>query len=262
MDLSNIKMVVTDMDGTLLNSNHEVSNRFFELFQILKKKGIHFVAASGRQYHSLVDKLAAIKNDVLFIAENGAIIKRREETLLTTPLLQEHLKTILDEVSAIKEAHPVLCSTNNAYVNGHSDKFLKLLKEYYTQFEVVENQLEIDEEILKVAVYHFENSEEFIYPRVKNLEDRLKVKVSGSNWVDISHLDAHKGFALEKVMKEYGIASNELLVFGDYNNDVEMLQLSDYSFAMANAHPNVKKIAKYETTSNNDFGVERILALL
>ena len=262
MDLSHIKMIVTDMDGTLLNSNHQVSNRFFELFEILKKKGIHFVAASGRQYHSMVDKLNPIRNDVLFIAENGAIIKKREETLLTTPLLKEHLKTVLDAVSNIKEAHPVLCSANNAYVNGSSDKFLNLLKEYYTQFEVVENQLLVNEETLKVAVYHFENSEEFIYPKVKNLEDILKVKVSGSNWVDISHPNAHKGFALKKMMKEYEIASNELLVFGDYNNDVEMLQLSDYSFAMANAHPNVKRIAKYETTSNNEFGVERILELL
>ena len=52
------------------------------------------------------------------------------------------------------------------------------------------------------------------------------------------------------------------MVFGDYNNDLEMLALTDYSFAMANAHPDVKKIAKYETRSNNDFGVEQILEKL
>lgn len=262
MDLSHIKMVVTDMDGTLLNSKHEVSNRFFELFKVLKKKGILFIAASGRQHHSMVDKLTTIKDDMLFIAENGALIKDKDETLLTTPLPKEQLKTILDLVSNIEEAHPVLCSSNSAYVNGSSPEFLSLLKEYYTQFDVVENQLKINQEVLKVAIYHFENSEEFIYPSVQVLEDTLKVKVSGANWLDISHPDAHKGFAVKQVMKKYGIASNELLVFGDYNNDIEMLSLTDYSFAMANAHPNVKKVAKHETTSNNDFGVERILALL
>jgi HAD superfamily hydrolase (TIGR01484 family) len=71
MDLSRVKMVVTDMDGTLLNSNHEVSNRFFELYAALKQRGILFVAASGRQYNSIVDKLGPIKNEIIVIAENG-----------------------------------------------------------------------------------------------------------------------------------------------------------------------------------------------
>lgn len=247
------------MDGTLLNSNHEVSDRFFELFKELKKRGIHFVAASGRQYHSMVDKLDTIKNDMLFIAENGAIIKNKEETLLTTPLEKKHIQKVLNTISSISDAHPVLCSENNAYVNGSSDRFLKLLSEYYTQFHVVENQLDVTDEVLKVAIYHFDSSEEFLYPSVKYLEDSLKVKVSGANWVDISHPNAHKGFALEKVMIEYGISSNEVIIFGDYNNDIEMLQLSDYSFAMANAHPNVKKVANYETSSNDAYGVEKIL---
>ncbi len=247
------------MDGTLLNSNHEVSDKFFELFKELKKRGIHFVAASGRQYHSMVDKLDAIKNDMLFIAENGAIIKNKEETLLTTPLEKNHIQTVLNTISSMADAHPVLCSENNAYVNGSSDRFLKLLSEYYTQYNIVENQLHVTDEVLKVAIYHFESSEQFLYPGVKHLEDSLKVKVSGANWVDISHTNAHKGFALEQVMTEYGISSNEVIVFGDYNNDIEMLQLSDYSFAMANAHPNVKKVANYETSSNDAYGVEKIL---
>ncbi|MBO6532955.1 MAG: HAD-IIB family hydrolase, partial [Muricauda sp.] len=99
-------------------------------------------------------------------------------------------------------------------------------------------------------------------PHVKHLEGDLKVKVSGANWVDVSNKNAHKGYALQKVMDEYQIASHELMVFGDYNNDLEMLELSDYSFAMANAHPNVLKTAKYTTHSNDDFGVERILEKL
>ena len=65
MDLSQIKMVVTDMDGTLLNSKHEVSPRFFEIFEELKKKDIIFVAASGRQYNSMVAKLESIKTDII-----------------------------------------------------------------------------------------------------------------------------------------------------------------------------------------------------
>lgn len=262
MDLSKVKMVVSDMDGTLLNSNHEVSSQFFELFTDLHKQGIHFVAASGRQYHSMLDKLSSIKSKITFIAENGALIKRNDEVLLTTPIDKKAINGILDAVHSVTNAHPVLCSENNAFVDGASDDFLNLLREYYSSFEIVANQKEVDIEVLKVAIYHFEDSEKYIYPKVEHFENDLKVKVSGSNWVDVSHKNANKGFALEKVMREYNVSRDELLVFGDYNNDIEMLELAKYSFAMENAHPNVKRVAQYQTTNNNDYGVERILEQL
>ncbi|PWL37390.1 Cof-type HAD-IIB family hydrolase [Flagellimonas aquimarina] len=259
MDLSKIKMVVSDMDGTLLNSKHEVSNRFFEIHKELKQRNIQFVAASGRQYHSMVDKLEAIQDDVIFVAENGAFVKRKEEVLLTTPIDKKHVNSILSLIARTTNVHPVLCSKESAYVRGNSGKFLEMLKEYYTEFEIVEDQTKVKDEILKVAIYHFESSEEHIYPVVKHLEDTLKVKVSGSNWVDVSHKNAHKGYALEKLMRTYKINSDEIMVFGDYNNDLEMLQLSNFSFAMANAHPNIQRVAKYNTLSNNEHGVEHIL---
>lgn len=262
MDLSQIKMVVTDMDGTLLNSNHEVSPRFFEIFDELRKKDILFVAASGRQYNSMVDKLHSIKDDIIVIAENGALVKQKGEVLLTTPITKSEVDRILDVVQPLSNAHPVLCSQHGAFANPDSEDFLKLLKEYYSEFEVVEDQTKVDTEILKIAIYHFESSERHIYPAVRSLEDSLKVKVSGANWVDISHQNAHKGYALQKVMDQHQITSNEVMVFGDYNNDLEMLQLSNYSFAMANAHPNVLKVAQYKTSSNNEFGVERVLEKL
>ena len=250
------------MDGTLLNSKHEVSSRFFEIYEELKKKNIAFVAASGRQYHSMVDKLESIKNEILVIAENGALIKKQEETLLTTPINKSEVNRILDTVRPLENVHPVLCCQNNAFVGGDSNEFIDMLREYYSEFEIVEDQKQVDEEILKIAIYHFENSEKHIYPNVKHLEGDLKVKVSGANWVDVSDLNAHKGYALKKVMDDFQIAAHEIMVFGDYNNDLEMLELSDYSFAMANAHPNVLKTAKYTTRSNDDFGVERVLEKL
>ena len=250
------------MDGTLLNSKHEVSPRFFEIYEELKKKNITFVAASGRQYHSMVDKLESIKNEILVIAENGALIRKQEKTLLTTPIDKSQVLRILDTVRPLENVHPVLCCQNNAYVGGDSNEFLQMLREYYSEFEIVEDQKQVNDQVLKIAIYHFENSEKHIYPHVKHLEVDLKVKVSGNNWVDISDLNAHKGYALKKVMDDYQITANEIMVFGDYNNDLEMLELSDYSFAMANAHPNVLKTAKYSTHSNDDFGVERILEKL
>jgi len=259
MDLSKVKMVVTDMDGTLLNSNHEVSARFFELFEKMKQQGIIFVAASGRQYHSIVDKLLPIKNDIIVIAENGGFAVQNETELLATPLPNDSKNAVLDVLDSIENIHPVLCGKHSAYIKSDSKEFEAKLREYYTDYKVVDDLKDFDGEILKIAIYHFESSEKYIYPSVAHLEKTLKVKVSGENWVDISSPNAHKGYALQKVQERFNVTPSETMVFGDYNNDLEMLALADFSFAMENAHPNVKKVANYLTDSNDNYGVENIL---
>lgn len=262
MDLSRVKLVVTDMDGTLLNSDHQVSERFLELFEKLKQRDILFVAASGRQYQSIIDKLEPIKDDILVIAENGGVAMRNGTELLATPLPKSAENKILDVLASIDNIHTVLCGKNGAHILDNSPKFEEKLQEYYSKYNVIDDLKAFEGEILKIAVYHFESSEKFIYPALKPLEDNLQVKVSGQHWVDISSPDANKGFALQKVQELYQITPEETMVFGDYNNDLEMLAKADFSFAMENAHPNVKKTAKYSTSSNDDFGVERILEQL
>ena len=250
------------MDGTLLNSDHEVSDRFFELFKELKKRNILFAAASGRQYNSIVDKLYPIKEDIIVIAENGGFAAHNGIEIVSTPLPTPQKNLVLEALSPIKNIHPVLCSKNNAHISPTSDRFVDKLKEYYTEFEMLDNLMDYGGEVLKIAIFHFESSEKYIYPGVKHLEGDLKVKISGENWVDISSPNAHKGFALQKVQELHSISSSETLVFGDYNNDLEMMAQADYSFAMANAHQNVKDVARYSTSSNDDFGVERVLEKL
>ncbi|MCP4977417.1 MAG: HAD family phosphatase, partial [Maribacter sp.] len=153
MDLSQIKMVVTDMDGTLLNSKHKVSDRFFEIFEELKKRNILFVAASGRQYHSIVDKLETIKDDIMVIAENGALVKEQEKELFVTPLGSNLRKELLESVDTIEGAHAMLCGKYNAYFDGKSIPFLEELKEYYSSYEIHESLAGINDEIVKIAVY-------------------------------------------------------------------------------------------------------------
>jgi hypothetical protein len=262
MDLSKIKMVVTDMDGTLLNSNHQVSDHFFDLFKRLKSQGIIFVAASGRQYNSIINKLYTIKDDIIVIAENGGFVMKQQTELLATALTKHYVHDILKTIDKIPEIHPVMCTKHKAYLTNKSNEFAEKLAEYYTEFEIIESLFDCNSEVIKIAIYHFESSEQHIYPYVKHFEDNLKVKVSGENWLDISSMNANKGFALEKLMKSYNLSSDEVMVFGDYNNDLEMLALSNYGFAMKNAHPNVKKAAKYSTLSNDENGVEHILKLL
>ncbi|UNY97498.1 HAD family hydrolase [Zhouia spongiae] len=263
MDLSGVRLVVSDMDGTLLNSEGKVSERFFELYHELKKHNIHFAAASGRQYHSITDKLAKIAEDITIIAENGGVAKQNGNELLVTHLPKEKIEYLISLLREVDGVYIVLCGKDKSYIETKEISFIDLFNEYYAAYEIVDDLTLVDhKDILKIAVFHFESSEEHIYPVVKHLENEMQVKVSGQNWLDLSHPDANKGTALRFLQNRLGISKEETMVFGDYNNDLEMIHEAYFSFAMANAHPNIKKSARFETASNNDDGVVQILEQL
>ncbi|MGJ8743773.1 HAD family hydrolase [Polaribacter sp.] len=264
MNLSKVKLVVSDMDGTLLNSNGKVSDSFFTLFQQLKKQNIHFCAASGRQYFSITHKLAPIKDEIFVIAENGGIAKKGNDLLLLNAISVEKTLKIIPILRTIKDTHIVLCANDGAYIESNNTEFINLFQEYYHNYQIVDDLTKIaaSKEFLKIAVYHFTSSEEYIYPKINHLESEMLIKISGKNWLDISDEKANKGNALREVQRILNVTKEETMVFGDYHNDIEMMQEAAFSFSMKNAHKDITKIAKFATESNDNFGVERVLEQL
>ena len=263
MDLSKVKMVVTDMDGTLLNSKHEVSDLFFKQFEQLKANNIQFVAASGRQYHSILDKLHSIEKHITIVAENGAYIVKNGEELLVNAIPINALGKLVNSCTNIPDTYIVLCGKRKAYILPSPDVFENTIAEYYTEYEVVSDFNTIpDDEFFKVALCHYGGSEANILPHLSDIDEQWQLKVSGKMWIDISLPSSHKGNAIAQLQEKYNISSEETMAFGDYNNDLEMLKKAKFSFAMANAHPDVKRIANFDTISNDDNGVEHILEKL
>ncbi|CAH8284908.1 hypothetical protein EV196_101162 [Mariniflexile fucanivorans] len=260
MNFSKVKLVVTDMDGTLLNPKSEVSPRFFNQFKELKKRNIHFVAASGRQYQSILDKLDVIKDDISIIAENGGMMKHNNEEHILLKLSLENIKNSIDVLRKIDSVFIVLCGRKSAYIETTDQEFISRFRRYYSEYQIVDDLNKvIDDDFLKIAVYHFESSEKNVLPHLNALKNNMQIIVSGQNWLDISHADANKGYALSRLQKSLGVTKDETMVFGDYNNDLEMLELAYFSYAMENAHSEVKKIARFQTKSNSEEGVETIL---
>ncbi|WP_318036602.1 HAD family hydrolase [Winogradskyella bathintestinalis] len=257
--MKNVKMVVSDMDGTLLNSNHNVSSRFFELFKQLQQQQIQFVAASGRPYYSIVEKLDSIKNHIIIVAENGGLVIKNDKVLLSNIINPNRLSELYHLVTNIANTFPIFCTKDRAFILRASDEKIKTFSEYYSIYTIIDSFEEITDDVIKIALYHASNSESYIFPHVKHLKPELNVVVSGNHWVDISDAITNKGHALSFLQNNLNIKSSETMVFGDYNNDLEMLKCADYSYAMANAHQDVKAVANYETETNDDFGVEKVL---
>jgi len=260
--MKDVKMVVTDMDGTLLNSNHDVSSKFFELFKDLKQQNIQFVAASGRPYYSIVKKLQSIKNDIIIVAENGGLVIQNQNVLLSNQLNPNRVLELYTLVSTIADAYPIFCTQHQAFILRASDDLVKTFSEYYSDYTIIDSFEDITDDVIKIALYHTTNSEKHIFPFVKHLKPELNVVVSGNHWVDISEAITNKGNALSFLQRQLNITPSETMVFGDYNNDLEMLTCAKYSYAMANAHPNVKNVANFETESNDNNGVELVLEQL
>jgi hydroxymethylpyrimidine pyrophosphatase-like HAD family hydrolase len=119
-----------------------------------------------------------------------------------------------------------------------------------------------DDEFLKIALCDLNGAEQNSYHYFKDKQDQIQVKISGSVWLDLSHKLANKGKALNLVQDRFGITKEQTMAFGDYLNDVEMMMEAHYSFSMDNAHPEVKKVARFSTRSNDEDGVLEVLGKL
>ncbi|MBA9078927.1 HAD family hydrolase [Rufibacter quisquiliarum] len=260
MDFSNIKLIASDMDGTLLNSQHQLSDTFYPVYLALKEKGILFAAASGRQYHNLLNLFQPIKDEIIFMAENGSYVMYKGQEILVQALEPEQVPALLQKAKSVPDTHIVLCGKKTAYVDSSHPAFLEQVELYYDEVQVVEDLLQVtDDQFLKIAICDLAGAEENSNTYFQEEREYLQVTVSGKIWLDLCHRLANKGHAMEIIQKQFGVTGEESMAFGDFLNDRQLLQKVHYSFAMANAHPEIKEVARFQTQSNDENGVLAIL---
>lgn len=110
-----IKLIVSDMDGTLLNNKDQINTEFWEIQKKLSKNGIIFAIASGRPYYNLVERFKNIKDSILFISENGAYVMYQEKEIYSNTMKREDIFFLLNICKNIKGIVPILCGKKSAY---------------------------------------------------------------------------------------------------------------------------------------------------
>ncbi|MDF9828203.1 Cof subfamily protein (haloacid dehalogenase superfamily) [Ereboglobus sp. PH5-5] len=251
-----IKLVVTDIDGTLVDDNKNLSPDFWETVEKLTRKGIVFAIASGRQYHALVRQFERIKDRTLFIAENGAYAAYENRELFTVSFNPAVVHNFIKIGRTIPDTYPVLCGKNSTYVENDDEYFLSVVNHYCARLQRVDDLTQVGDTLLKFSMFDLVDSETNSYPHFKQFERDYKVAAAGKRWLDMTAPDANKGSALRRVQEQLGISPDETLVFGDYLNDLEMMREAKHSYAMKNAHPEIIKAANFVTDlDNNNYGV-------
>jgi Cof subfamily protein (haloacid dehalogenase superfamily) len=255
-----IRLIATDMDGTLVDDAKQIHDELWPLIDELHARGITFCPASGRQYYNLLQEFEGVANELVFIAENGTYVVAHGREITSDCLALDVAQQVVSRVRGIPEAGAVLCGKRSAYVERQDPLFVDQATHYYARLEVVDDLLEVtDDDVLKVAVYDFAPAERNTAPQLAGLVGSHQVVVSGAHWVDVMSPTANKGRAVRQVQETLGVTPDQTMVFGDFLNDLEMMDAATYSFAMANAHPQLKERASWVAPTNNANGVVRTI---
>jgi Cof subfamily protein (haloacid dehalogenase superfamily) len=258
-----IRLIACDMDGTLLDDEHVIHDDFWPLIEELHTRGVIFCPASGRQYYSLLERFTPISDELIFIAENGTYVMHKGIELSSDCLDREAAQELIRAYRELKRREPdvsvVLCGKRSAYIEQSAPEFVAEALKYYQRLEVVDDLLAIADDFLKVALFTFRSSERVIYPAFARFGHGHQVVVSGAHWMDIMSPRANKGAGLRHIQETLKITRDQTMVFGDFLNDLEMMDEATYSFAMANAHPLLKERASFLSPGNADNGVVRTI---
>ncbi len=261
VDSPDIKLIAVDMDGTLLDADGRVPGALWDLLPVLRERGIAFAPASGRQLATLQRQFAEAGAELDYIAENGAYVMRAGVEVSSDAVDPEFAASVIDRVRGLDDLDVgmVLCGKRSAYIERTDQAFLDEATTYYAQLEVVDDLRAVDDQILKIAIFDFAVSETSVGPRLFDLRETHQVVVSGQHWIDIMNPGVNKGVALRNLQRDMGITSAQTVAFGDYLNDLEMLQAADWSYAMAEAHADVAAVARFRAPSHTEHGVLTVL---
>lgn len=254
------RLIALDMDGTLLDAGGRVPESFWDVLAEARSRGIAVAPASGRQLATLRSMFSGERDPGTFIAENGTCVFHGGRIVSTTTL---DTPTVHSVITATVEAglDLVVCTPDVAYHSPDvSDGTMAELRKYYVSRERVSDLREVAEaDVIKLAVFTSANAEEVAYPPLREAAPDANVVVSGAHWVDIMAASAGKGRAMAALAEEMGVDKHEILAFGDYLNDYELLQAAGTAYAMENAHPDIKAIAHHIAPPNTEAGVVTVL---
>lgn len=277
-----IKLIASDMDGTLLNNNHEIPKENLEAIKKAEEMGIKFAISTGRMYEDvkpLLDKCklrcqCIVLNGGEYIDEDGNVLegiyidKEDAREIINTIIKEKIVAEIytnkgLYTVNTKEESLTEVAYRIKAFDPETSYKDAIELAKTHPHFINLNYITDIDEFLnsdIKIGKFvAFYNDEETTAKVKRKLEaiGGLAITSTFTKNIEINNKNAQKGLILAKVAEKMGIKREEVIVFGDSFNDYSMFTEFTESFAMENAVPKIKEVAKYVTDTNDNAGVAK-----
>lgn len=256
-----IKLIASDMDGTLLNQQKQLPPDFFPVLNQLQKRGIRFVASSGRSYVTLYKNFQPYADQLDYICDNGAFVVVNGQ-VVAIEVIPHHLLRMFIEFCNQNLPHIrlVLCGVKGTYHQAVEPEFDKNIAMYYVNHQIVDDLADVSDDIFKIAICDLTGPENGSQQKLFSAFNAVfDIPVSGPVWMDVMNKGINKGAALARLQHQLQITPAETMAFGDFYNDVELLAQAEYSFVMENAHSEMFGYGKYRAESNENFGVTRAI---
>lgn len=275
-----IKIIASDMDGTLLNSDVEISKENVKAIETARANGVHFVICTGRMYKDAIELSNRAKLHAPAICMNGAEIRDADGNILLQHTIDKDLarKTykILTQQGLYTEVFTEIgpITTNRKIGKAF---MIEMQKKLHPEFSSNEISKKIEERFEAKDVHEMTDPEELFgndelhvfkfigfsadLDRLAEAKKQLSknnllaVSSSAKENIEITNTAAQKGISLQYYAEKLGVSLAETFAIGDNHNDISMLKMAGYSVAMGNAEDAVKKVATYTTTTNNENGV-------
>lgn len=274
-----MKKLVTDLDGTLLNSKHLISRKNVEALHDLFQKNGEVIIATGRPFFEVEHILIEIGKSCPVISLNGAIVYDEHGKIMHSCEIDNDCVARLIKMLLGKNLNYDIVTNQGVYKVGDFERLKQIyhssrhsidfsILEYGEREGYVHFMTEHDFfylltegifEVYKITVYSDEA--DFLQYLASLMREAEDIEISSSLEVnlEVSAMGVSKGLALQYLAEHYGCGLEDFISVGDSLNDLSMLKVCGFPVAMANADKEVKSVAQLITSSNNEHGIAEVI---
>ena len=260
------KLIALDMDGTLLNSDKQISPENKAAIAAAREQGVVVVLASGRPLNGMkpqLKELGMTSDEDYVLSYNASLVQRvKSEEIIRSQIITGKDAKVLAKLAKELGVHIHAFSQEKGLITPESS--------YYTEHESTITGMPItvinfealadDEQILKAMMI---DDAELLSAAIKQLPEALykqfTIVQSAPFFLEFLNPNSNKGVGVKALADHLGITADEVICMGDAGNDWHMIKYAGLGVAMANATDDVKEIANHITVSNNEHGVAKVI---
>lgn len=252
-----VKLIASDMDGTLLDENGQVPPETFDLILALRERGVRFVASSGRRYDRLCDFFSPVKDRMDFVASNGAQVFADGVQIDREVYSHLAIRRLAKTVAMFPNMHLALFDRTKSYLLDDEDKFVREVDKDLPNAERIYELPSPQVSIIKASIFCDDgNVMDNAYVLQRELGGLFTFAPSGSSYIDAMQPGISKASGIAQVMEYHGIDASEVMAFGDAMNDYEIIRFVGTGCAMANGRPALRAVADRVIGSNIEHAVQ------
>ena len=252
--MKNIQLIASDIDGTLLlNGSQAIDPEIFNLIHKLQQKGILFMAASGREYTNLRNLFSPVADDIAYLCLNGCISFYKGECISKEVMDAELARKLITTIQNDSDAEVLVSGEKTCYITPKNQSYYEYLTNtVQNHVTIVDDLLNIPEPYTKISAYFKDGANKHYQYYADMFDKDITVQIGGKCWLDCTPKDVNKSTGFLKLLSYLNIPAENTVMFGDNDNDRQILQVCGHPISMETAVPSIYKLFPTHVNTVNE----------